>query len=44
MLTEKEILEDFWRFVRHEAMRANCKQPDILRIIKYKQDDSETTD
>lgn len=32
-MTDKEIIEDFHRFIRHEAMRANCKQEDILRVI-----------
>ena len=34
-ITEKEIKEDFRRFVRHEAMRANCTQSDILKVIDY---------
>ena len=32
-ITEKEIKEDFWRFIRHEAMRANCSQDEIIHII-----------
>ena len=32
-ITEKEIKEDFARFIRHEAMRANCTQDEIKRII-----------
>jgi hypothetical protein len=32
-LTDKEVYEDYKRFLRHEAMRANCKQSDILKII-----------
>ena len=32
-ITEKEIKEDFQRFIRHEAMRANCTQDDIKKII-----------
>jgi hypothetical protein len=32
-LSEKEIFEDFQRFIRHEAMRANCLQDEIKRII-----------
>lgn len=32
-LSEKEIFEDFQRFIRHEAMRANCLQNEIKRII-----------
>ena len=35
-ITEKEIREDFARFIRHEAMRANCTQDDIKRIIESK--------
>lgn len=31
-ITEKEIREDFERFVRHEAMRANTSQEEILKI------------
>ena len=34
-ISEKEINQDFWRFVRHEAMRANCKQWEILKAIGY---------
>lgn len=32
-MTDKEIIEDFHRFVRHEAMRANTTQDEILNII-----------
>ena len=32
-ITAKEIKDDFFRFIRHEAMRANCLQEDILKII-----------
>lgn len=32
-ITEKEIYEDYKRFIRHEAMRANCSQDEVLRII-----------
>ena len=32
-MTEKDIKEDFARFIRHEAMRANCSQDEIKRII-----------
>lgn len=32
-ITEKDIKEDFARFIRHEAMRANVTQEDILHII-----------
>ena len=31
-ITEEEIKKDFERFVRHEAMRANTTQDEILRI------------
>lgn len=34
-ISEKEIKDDFFRFIRHEAMRANCKQWEILKIIGY---------
>ena len=30
---EKEILDDYARFIRHEAMRANTTQDEILNII-----------
>lgn len=32
-ITEKEILDDYARFIRHEAMRANTTQDEILNII-----------
>ena len=32
-ITKQEIKDDFYRFLRHEAMRANCKQDEILQII-----------
>lgn len=32
-ITEKEIREDFARFIRHEAMRANCTQEEVRQII-----------
>ncbi len=32
-MTDKEIIEDFHRFIRHEAMRANITQDEILNII-----------
>ena len=32
-ISEKEIREDFRRFIRHEAMRANCSQDEIINII-----------
>jgi hypothetical protein len=35
-ITEEEVKEDFARFIRHEAMRANCLQDEIKRIINGK--------
>lgn len=35
-ITEKEIREDFRRFIRHEAMRANIKEDELLEILKLK--------
>ena len=32
-LSEKEIFEDFQRFIRHEAMRANTTQAEVGKII-----------
>lgn len=32
-ITEKEVYDDYKRFIRHEAMRANCLQDEIKRII-----------
>ena len=32
-ITEQEIKEDYKRFVRHEAMRANCSQEEIVRVL-----------
>lgn len=32
-MTDKEIRDDFQRFIRHEAMRANCTQDYIKEII-----------
>lgn len=31
-ITEDEVKKDFERFIRHEAMRANTTQDEILRI------------
>ena len=39
-MTDKEIMEDFQRFIRHEAMRANCTQDCIRRIIYGKTDNT----
>ena len=35
-ITDKEIREDFRRFIRHEAMRANIKEDELLEILKLK--------
>ena len=32
-MTDKEVIEDFCRFIRHEAMRANTTQDKIGTII-----------
>lgn len=32
-ISEKEVIEDFQRFIRHEAMRANCSQYHIMEIL-----------
>ena len=32
-ITEQEIKEDYKRFVRHEAMRANCSQEEVVKIL-----------
>lgn len=32
-ITRKEIKDDFYRFIRHEAMRANTSQDVIKRLI-----------
>jgi hypothetical protein len=36
-ISEKEIRDDFARFIRHEAMRANIKQDELLTILKLKE-------
>lgn len=33
ILSDKEVYEDYLRFIRHEAMRANVTQDEIKRII-----------
>jgi hypothetical protein len=33
-MNRKEIIEDYHRFIRHEAMRANCMQEEIINIIE----------
>lgn len=35
-ISEKEIKADFERFIRHEAMRANCTQNEIKEILNLK--------
>lgn len=32
-LSKKEVIEDYKRFIRHEAMRANASQTEIGSII-----------
>ena len=32
-ISEEEIDADFERFIRHEAMRANCTQEEIKEIL-----------
>lgn len=34
-ITTEEISKDYQRFIRHEAMRANCSQEEIIKIIEY---------
>ena len=36
-ISEKEIREDFARFIRHEAMRANISQEEVLTILKQQE-------
>lgn len=36
-ITDKEVYDDYKRFIRHEAMRANITQEEVLKILeKYK--------
>ena len=35
-ISENEIKADFERFIRHEAMRANCTQNEIKEILNLK--------
>ena len=35
-ISTKEIKDDFLRFIRLEAMRANCTQDEVIRIINRK--------
>ena len=32
-ISEEEIYKDYLRFIRHEAMRANTSQLNILKVI-----------
>ena len=32
-ITEEEIKKDFERFIRHEAMRANTTQDEIIKVL-----------
>ena len=32
-ISEKELKDDFWRFIRHEAMRANISQDEVLDTV-----------
>ena len=36
-----EIKADFERFIRHEAMRANCTQSELKDILNLKQEENE---
>ena len=40
-ISEKEIKADFERFIRHEAMRANCTQNEIKEILNIKNNEYE---
>lgn len=40
-MTDQEIKEDFVRFLRHEAMRANCKMDKVFKLICEKLKDYE---
>ena len=33
-ISKEEVMQDYARFIRHEAMRANCTQEEIVDIIK----------
>jgi hypothetical protein len=33
ILSDKEVYEDYLRFIRHEAMRANVTQEEVLKIL-----------
>lgn len=32
-ISEEEVYKDYMRFIRHEAMRANTSQLEILKIV-----------
>ena len=34
-ISEEEIRKDYGRFLRQEAMRANCTQEEIIKILCY---------
>ena len=38
-ISEEEIKKDYQRFIRHEAMRANCFEDDIIAIINKKKNE-----
>ena len=33
-ISDKELRDDFSRFIRHEAMRANITQEEVIAIIQ----------
>lgn len=37
-ITEKEVFDDYHRFLRHEAMRANISQEEVKQILYGKTD------
>ena len=43
-ISKEEIKADFERFIRHEAMRANCTQSEIREIIESKQEEPVSED
>ena len=43
-ITEKEIIDDFDRFIRHEAMRANTTQDEIRNVLIRKSIDKNKMD
>lgn len=32
-ISKEEVMQDYARFIRHEAMRANCTQEEIIEIL-----------